>query len=78
MANADVSSATMVFEAACGVGQWLALAPQANAVGREKVRISAKNTPVEARTETDYDLVGNVTEVRSPRLFDSTDTHEVG
>jgi hypothetical protein len=56
-------------------GRQIETAFEHDAVGREKVRIAAKNTPVEARTETDYDLVGNVTEVRSPRFYDSTDTH---
>ncbi|MFH5806179.1 hypothetical protein ACG2DA_19165, partial [Alienimonas sp. DA493] len=42
-------------------------------LGRRTVQIEAAGTPVEAKTETDYDLVGNVVEVRSPRYFDAGD-----
>ncbi|MEM6472846.1 MAG: RHS repeat-associated core domain-containing protein, partial [Planctomycetota bacterium] len=41
---------------------------------RATVRTVAVGTTAEAKTETDYDLAGNVTEVRSPRYFDATDT----
>ncbi len=44
-----------------------------DSVGRRTVEIDAAGTPVESRTETDYDLVGNVVEVRSPRYFDAAD-----
>ncbi len=44
-----------------------------DSVGRRTVEIAAAGTPVESRTETDYDLVGNVVEVRSPRYFDAAD-----
>ena len=42
--------------------------------GRETNKRLAFGTAIEARTETLYDLVGNVIEVRSPRYFDATDT----
>ena len=42
--------------------------------GREINKRQAFGTAVEARTETLYDLVGNVIEVRSPRYFDAADT----
>ena len=42
---------------------------------RQIRQFNAKNTTVETKTETDYDLDGNVIEVRSPRYFDSADTN---
>ena len=42
-------------------------------VGRRIITVEAAGTPVTSRTETDYDLAGNVTEVRGPRLLDATD-----
>ena len=44
-----------------------------DSVGRRVAEVEAAGTPVEARTETDYDLAGNVTEVRGPRFFDPDD-----
>ncbi len=41
---------------------------------RQTAAVAASGTTVSARTETDYDLVSNVTAVRSPRYFDATDT----
>ena len=43
-------------------------------LGRAIVRRAAFGTPVETRTETDYDLVGNVLAVRRPRYFDPADS----
>lgn len=45
-----------------------------DAQGRETKKTEAFGTTVAAVTETDYDDAGNVTEVRSPRYFDSSDT----
>ncbi len=45
-----------------------------DAQGRETKRTAAYGTSVAAVTETDYDIDGRVTEVRSPRYFDSSDT----
>jgi YD repeat-containing protein len=42
--------------------------------GRETTKKAAYGTSIEARTDTFYDLAGNVTEVRHPRYFDSSDT----
>ena len=42
--------------------------------GREVAKTEAYGTSIAVRTETDYDATGNVTEVRSPRYFDSGDT----
>ncbi|MFN9437890.1 MAG: hypothetical protein ACK6DC_23535, partial [Planctomycetota bacterium] len=46
-----------------------------DSAGREINKRVAFGTTVEARTETIYDLAGRVTEVRSPRYFDSSDTN---
>ncbi len=46
-----------------------------DSLGRETNKRVAYGTSIEARTETVYDLAGNVTEVRTPRYFDSTDTN---
>ena len=43
--------------------------------GRQTNQRQAYATTVEARTETLYDAQGNVTEVHSPRYFDSGDTN---
>jgi hypothetical protein len=43
--------------------------------GREINKREAFGTAIEARTQTIYDVVGNVAEVRSPRYFDSNDTN---
>ena len=43
--------------------------------GRQINQRQAYATTVEARTETLYDAQGNVTEVHSPRYFDSGDTN---
>ena len=48
---------------------------QYDLLDRQTVRLDAKSTSIEARTETDYDLIDQVLEVRSPRYFDSTDVH---
>lgn len=45
-----------------------------DAKGREIRKTAAWGTSVAAVTETDYDADGRVTEVRSPRYFDSSDT----
>ncbi len=45
-----------------------------DAKGREIRKTAAWGTGVAAMTETDYDADGRVTEVRSPRYFDSSDT----
>ncbi len=42
--------------------------------GRQTKKTAAWGTAVAAVTETDYDADGRVTEVRSPRYFDSSDT----
>ena len=36
-------------------------------------QIAAVGTPVEAKTETDYDDVGNAVQIRSPRYFAASD-----
>ena len=41
--------------------------------GRQTATVLAVGTPVEARSEADYDDQGNVVEARSPRYFDATD-----
>jgi RHS repeat-associated protein len=45
-----------------------------DAQGRETKKTAAWGTAVAAVTETSYDAAGRVTEVRSPRFFDSADT----
>ncbi|MDX1927996.1 MAG: hypothetical protein SFV81_15835 [Pirellulaceae bacterium] len=45
-----------------------------DAQGRETKKTEAWGTALAAVTETIYDAAGNVTEVRSPRFFDSADT----
>ncbi len=42
--------------------------------GRQTAVIAAATTGVETRRETVYNIAGQVTEVRSPRYFDSSDT----
>ncbi len=42
--------------------------------GRQTAAVQAYGTSIAARSETIYDVEGNVLEVRSPRYFDSTDT----
>ncbi len=46
-----------------------------DAQGRENNKGVAYGTSIEARTETVYNAANQVTEVRSPRYFDSTDTN---
>ena len=46
-----------------------------DAQGRETNKRVDYGTSIEARTETVYDAASQVTEVRSPRYFDSTDTN---
>ena len=45
-----------------------------DAQGRETKKTEAWGTSIAAVTETVYDAAGNVTEVRAPRYFDSSDT----
>ncbi len=42
--------------------------------GRSTIQEAAYGTSIAAKTETIYDVASNVTEVRSPRYFDSTDS----
>ena len=42
--------------------------------GQQYKRLDAEGKTIEAKTETDYDVDGNVTEARGPRYFDSGDT----
>ena len=41
--------------------------------GRVIRQIAAVGTPVEAKTETDYDDAGNAIQIRNPRYFDASD-----
>ena len=43
--------------------------------GRVIRQIAAVGTPVEAKTETDYDDAGNAIQIRSPRYFDASDVN---
>ena len=46
-----------------------------DAAGRVIRQIAAVGTPVEAKTETDYDDAGNAIQIRSPRYFDASDVN---